>query len=342
VAAPVGIIETLPLGQLDRASRLVGALARADGRIRRHFLRIIQGTRGLADLEGVASLLQSGRVDAALGLLAGDLGESLATAVDQAYIAAGFSAAAALRGEIDTLLDFNMANTRAVNHLQQTRLRLVVGFNTEQRAATRIFLQDAFARGLSPIEQARALQRSIGLTQHQAQIIQNYRRDLQGRSRNALARQLRDKRFDPTVLRSIESGVDLTEAQIDRMVTRYEEKWIRFRAQTIAETESRAAAGAADEELWNQAIEQDVLPASALQTTWKTTRNPETVRDSHKRMEGQKRPFGVPFDSGLGNKLRYPGDQNAPGADTIRCQCVLERKVDQKAVAAHRQLQAAA
>ena len=38
-------------------------------------------------------------------------------------------------------------------------------------------------------------------------------------------------------------------------------------------------------------------------------------------MGGQLRRRGVPFRSGNGNALRYPGDPQAPASDVIQCRC---------------------
>lgn len=330
VVSSVGLLA--PTGPIDHAARMAALLDRMEPIVRRRFLRLIAESRTLATLEDIAELLEFGFVDEAITTLTQDIGPSLSTAIEQVYVASGLSTAEVLRSQVDTLFDFNMANQRAVDDLAITRLRLVREFGVQQRLATQVFLQDAFARGLAPIEQARILKDSIGLTEYQARIIENYRQNLENRSTRALTRELRDRRFDPTVQRAIDTDVPLRQAQIDRMVQRYRERWIRFRAQTIAETESVRAASAADNELWRQAIEDGVLPAEALINTWRTTLRANR-RPSHVFMEGQVRIFGEPFRSGAGNLLRYPGDINAPASDTIRCRCVVARSIDQSVMA---------
>ncbi len=315
-----------PAGRINSASRLVALLERSEGRVRRRYLRLVRESGQLATLEEVAALLEAGRMEQALAMLTDELGPSLSSSLEQVYAQAGLSAAEVLRSQVDTLFDFNLANPRAVRSLQDTRLRLVREFGFEQRLASQVFLEEAFAAGLAPIEQARVLKRSIGLTQHQARIIQNYRRQLQNRSAGALTRALRDRRFDSTIARSIALDRPLTTAQIDRMVGRYTERWVQFRAQTIAKTETLAAAGAADLELWEQAVEEGVISADDVFNTWRTSGR-RNVRDSHRAMNGQKRRLGVPFDSGLGSKLRFPGDPQAPAADRINCHCVVARQL---------------
>ncbi len=320
-----------PVGRLNQASRLVGLLDRSEGRIRRRYLRLVRGAGQLESLETIANLLEAGLIDQALLALTDDLAPALSSSLDQVYAAAGLSAAEALRGQVDTLFDFNLANQRAVTDLQSTRLRLVREFGREQRLATQVFLEEAFARGAAPINQARALKRSIGLTEHQARAVVNFRKLLEERDPAALTRALRDRRFDPSINRAISTRTPLTTTQINRQVERYRERSIARRAQTIAETESLRAASAADAALWDDAVLNGVVDEADIENTWRTSKR-KNRRDWHKSMEGQKRPHGVPFESGKGNLLRYPGDPNAPGEDTINCKCVVVRAVKGAAV----------
>ncbi len=322
----------LPGAELNQLGRLVAVLDAAEPRVRRRFLRLVRDTQALMQLEQIATLLETGQAVEALAI-SEDIAPGLATTLDQVYAAAGLSAAEVIRSrsQVDTLFEFNSANRRAVSHLQETRLRLLVEFAGEQRAATQVFLESAFQRGLAPIEQARQLQKSIGLTSKQARIIQNYRRNLEQRSTSALTRQLRDRRFDSTVARAIRTNTPLSATQIDRMVDRYSERWVRFRANTIAKTESLAAAGAADEEAWMQAVDAGVIDEEDITQVWRTSGR-SNRRDSHRAMEGQKRKLGQAFESGAGVALRYPGDSRAGAAETANCNCVVARATSRDAI----------
>jgi len=316
-------ILVAPSEALDHAGRLVALIERQEGRVRRRYLELLRQSRQLATLEELAALLERGRVAEALQIF-DDVGNALTQEVFAAYAAAGYSAAEFLRSEVDTVFDFNLANERASLFVRNERARLIRELSQQQRLATAEFLADAFQRGLAPIEQARALKRSLGLTQYQAQIIRNYRRNLEQRDVRALGRALRDRRFDSTIRRAIDTDTPLSAAQIDRMVERYRERWIQYRARTIARTETLRAASAADEELFQQAIDDGVIAAADLQNQW--VARLRNTRDSHEApLHLQIQPFGVPFRSGAGNLLRYPGDPNAPASETINCQCVVAR-----------------
>lgn len=315
----------LPGESFDQLNRLIGLLDRAEGRVRRQFLRLVRDTNALADLESIASLLEIGDIEGALAF-ADEIAPNLVTTLDQVYTASGLNSAEFLRSRVDTLFDFNTTNARSVRALQESRLRLVREFTTGQRQATQEFLQDAFRRGLSPIEQARELQQSIGLTRHQAKSVTNFRLMLENRDPQVLTRTLRDRRFDASIRRAIREDIPLTAKQIDRQVGRYRDRWVRHRADTIARTETLAAASAADEELFRQAIDAGVIEENQVVSIWRARlRN---TRDSHlSPLNGQKRPFGEPFRSNAGVRLRFPGDPSAPAAERINCQCVVQRDI---------------
>lgn len=328
-----GVPQTIaaPTGSLESLARLTTLLDRAEPAVRLRFIQMVGAAQQIGTLEEIANLLEQGRINEAL-LVTDGIAGAISTQLEAAYLAAGLSSAAALRTTTDTLFEFNTLNARAVSTLQRERLRLVVEFNTQQAAASRILLEDAFMRGLAPIEQARVLRGSIGLSSSQGQAVVNYRRLLTegtpGSLGQVLERKLRDRRFDPSIRAAARGDRVLTSAQIDRMVERYEERFVAFRANTIARTETVAAVGAGDLEMFEQAIEQGVITPEAVTSTWHTARD-ERVRSSHRAMNNQERPFGEPFRSGAGNALRFPGDPLGPPSDTINCRCVVGRKINQ-------------
>jgi hypothetical protein len=318
----------IPDTRLDDLSRVAALIERAEPRVARRFLQLIEGTTSLQSLETVAGLLEVGNIPAALAEFGG-VAEGLATSLELAYRTSGLNAAEVLRSQVDTVFDFNSLNRRSVAALERERLRLVAEFTAEQRVASRILLRDAFGRGLAPIEQARILKGSIGLTAKQSQGVVNFRRLLEEGSerslRTVLSRQNRDRRFDPSIRGAIRGDRVLSATQIDRMVERNRERAVQLRARTIARTETVAAVHAGDEELWRQAIEDGVIQADQVVSTWHIAF--KNVRPSHVAMNNQKRPFGVPFLSGDGNQLRFPGDPRGPASDTINCQCVVGREI---------------
>ena len=197
--------------------------------------------------------------------------------------------------------------------MQGERLRFIREFTDSQRDATRVALVDGIERGLNPIEQARNFRSSVGLTARQQEAVINYRR-LLGRAgegdSEALTRQLRDRRFDPTVRRAVAGREPLSQAQIDRMVERYRERYIKYRAEVIGRTEALRAVHAGNDEGYRQAIDGGAIDLDEIQRTWVTARD-ERVRETHRDAGGQVRGIDEPFIVG-GAQLRYPGDSQGP------------------------------
>lgn len=102
--------------------------------------------------------------------------------------------------------------------------------------------EQVLADGLRNRQSARAIARrlreTLGMTTQEANAIANYRLALEQGSASALARGLRDRRFDATIRRGDALGDD----QIERMVERYAARYRAFRAERIAHTEALRAA----------------------------------------------------------------------------------------------------
>lgn len=307
----------------DDVERLV---ARMEPRLRAAFLRAVLIARDRRSLEALARAAIEGRLAELIDEFAGTAGEALADAANAVVVDAGESVAEAMTEGLDVVVSFNGVNRRAVEAMEQNRLRLVREFTAEQRAATRAAILEGVRLGQNPREQARAFRASIGLTARQQRAVDNFRRLLRQGSAEALRRELRDRRFDPTVRRAVAGETVLTEAQIERMTARYRERYLRFRSEVVARTEALRSAHQGTEEAFRQAVESGNVDGDSLTRTWRTARDPR-VRDQHAAMEGQQRPLGEPFVSGNGNALRFPGDPEAPGSETVQCRCSIATRV---------------
>lgn len=338
MAAPEPIIDANPFsgtdspgapgGSISTFSRTVRLLNAADAQIRQSFLRMVGQAKGVRTLETIAALLDAGRIEEALDVI-DDVALGFFNSINAAYVAAGQSTATVLRQATGTLIQFDTTSPRAVESLRANNVRLVRELRQSQRDAFTSVLQDGVGRGLRPDQIARNLRSSLGLTGPQTQAVLNYRTALEQRDSKALQRQLRDRRFDPTVRRAIDTDTPLTQAQINRMTERYQERMLIHRSNVIARTESLRSVNQGDEEMWQQGVERGVVDPADINTHWRTASD-ERVRSSHSFMNNQAREFGEPFTSGNGNRLRFPGDPAAPGSDTIQCRCVLDRRIPKR------------
>jgi len=314
------------LPTVDPAQRLLDLIARAEPRLRNAFLNAITAAKEASTLTALSVLLESGQIEEALDIAASAGAIRLSAEYAAVFTLAGREGAEFLEDVLEVAVSFDQVNQRAVDVMQQERLRLITNFTTEQRAATRSALVDGIRRGLNPVEQARNFRGSIGLTARQQAAVENYRRLLEQGSSEALRRELRDRRFDSTVRSAIRSGEPLTVAQVDRMVERYRERFISFRANTIARTEALRAVHAGTDEMYFQAIDDGFLGADQLERRWLTARD-ERVRSSHRRLNGLVRAIGETFPGNAG-PLRFPGDPDAPSSETVQCRCALSTRID--------------
>lgn len=93
----------------------------------------------------------------------------------------------------------------------------------------------------------------------------------------------------------------------------------RSRAQVIAQTETHAALNAGQAAVIERA--QDELGLE-LEAEWIAT-NDSRTRPSHRRVNGERVPYGKKFSNGL-TRPHMPG---APAAEVVRCRCVLAVRV---------------
>lgn len=309
----------------EAETRLFGLLTRAGSRFRLAFMRTVAGIENVWTLDLLANLLEQGQMERALEtarLNAGHLGQ----AGSQTFVMAG-EAAADLVGEgLGIDLDFNQVNTRAVQMMQNNSLRLIRQFTQDQRDAVRVALTQGITEGINPVDQARAIRGVIGLTGRQARAVSNYRQLLEMGSGEALTRALRDRRFDPSVLRSIESGRALTPDAIDNMVERYRQRYLKYRSEVIARTESLRSVHEGQQEAFRQARDTERLAGFKVVRRWVTAHD-DRVRDSHAAMDGQEVGMDEPFITGNGESIMYPGDPSAPPEEVIQCRCVVTTRL---------------
>lgn len=218
-------------------------------------------------------------------------------------------------------VSFEPGNPEAAKELRRIGLQFVKQFTADQRRLVRRVLSESLKAGEGPLAAARKLKESIGLTDYQQQVVENYRTSLETGSRDALDRVLRDQRFDSTVTRAINTEHILPRPQIERMVKRYAERMVDYRAKTIARTESMRAVSRARHTAWKIAVDQLGKSHFHVRKTWIATLD-DRVRDSHADMDHQRvTGMDTPFESGDGELLLYPGDPLASAEETINCRC---------------------
>lgn len=309
----------------ETSRTLARLIARAERSIGASFVDVVEGLRSTHSLPALAAFIEAGQIEAALAMIEA-YAARLADSITSVYVDAGLSTASGLGNRLGVVVSFDQTNARAVRFMAANRVELIREFSDGQRQVVREALMDGIRAGLNPREQARAFRDSLGLTNYQRRVVANYQAELEGLRGSALERALRDGRFDQAVRRAIETETPLSRDQIRRMVSRYRERWVKYRAETIARDQALRMAHAGSDEAIRQAVESGAVDEFRARSTWNATEDGRT-RESHVVMDGQERPFGEPFTSGLGNDLRYPGDPAAPLEDVIECRCRASTRV---------------
>lgn len=208
-------------------------------------------------------------------------------------------------------------------YVQQYVGTRIVEISNETIEAVRNRVLFSVNQGRPPAAAARDMRDVIGLNTTQELAVRNFQQALEEDPRSALSRELRDKRFDPT----LERGEPLTREQIDRMVARYQANQLTFRTESIARTEAMTAISVGQDEGLRQGIASGAIrterpDGSKLRGFWIATNDGRT-RDDHKVVPGMNKdgiePGGY-FRTPLG-PMKHPRDPAGVAANVIRCRC---------------------
>jgi len=321
------------------ASDAVAVFLRAaegmDPKIAKAFISAIEAIRTRVPAETIARLIERRDFTSLEAAFAGHFTSTewqpYGKAIEQAVLA-GVKATSSTQGVINgAQADFEIAvglNPRLEQFaltMTSTRIREI---DQTTRDTIRQVLQRGLTAGDDPFAIARQIRGSIGLTRRQEAAVSNYERMLRALDPEALDRKLRDRRSDASVGRAIANDKALTDAQIRSLVDRYRDRYVKYRANVIARTESIRAVQGAQWELFQDMINKGQIDARQVRRTWINT-NDGHVRNSHVQIP-QINPRGVgqaeTFTSPLGPIL-YPGDPSALAANTIQCRCAVFARI---------------
>lgn len=309
----------------DTVDRILRQLDTAEQRFRVAVVNALTAAREApGTFDQLVSLLEQGRIDEAIDLAARAGAIQVSEEYAATYVLSGKQTSAVIEDSLRVVIGFDQVNYRAVAHMQQERFQWIQDFTREQREATRLALTDGIQRGINPRAQARLFRSSIGLTAFQERAVQNYQALLERTSAGdaaALTRELRDRRFDSTVRSAASAREPLSQEQINRMVTRYRERYVKYRSEVIARTEALKAVHSGNREAFLQAAAEGVLDPHELVRQW-NTRLDGRERDDHRvAHEQQVRGLEEPFVVG-GESLMHPGDPRASAKQVAQCRCV--------------------
>jgi SPP1 gp7 family putative phage head morphogenesis protein len=183
---------------------------------------------------------------------------------------------------------FNAKNQLAQEQARKRAASLVTGVSRETKKGIRGIITQSINEGIPPLQAARMIKQSIGLTGRQSATAARYRASL------------------------VESGI--SEEKVEKAYERYVNKQLRRRSESIARTEILSALNAGSLESWKQAKKQGFLPKNARKK-WIVTKD-EILNKCPicKPINGQEQAFNKPFVLGDGRKAQFP-----PAHPMCRC-----------------------
>lgn len=223
---------------------------------------------------------------------------------------------------------YDMLYALTADRIRAYQTQLIQQISNNTRQAIMESLKADFMAGVNPKVTARNFKNTIGLTVQQERAVRNFERGLRELNPRVLERALRDKRYDRTILNAIMNKKPLTEVQIEQMVSRYRTRYVAYRAEVIARTESLRAISIGQYTSMVQAANEGYIDRERMRRFWVHTRGPRT-RPTHRLIDGMN-PEGVaidePFITPLG-PLLYPRDPNGSAANTVQCRCRVRYKM---------------
>lgn len=311
-----------------------------DAVLREAFMKAIQFIVDRVNRTKIESLIKEGKIEEAIheiGMDPTDFRE-MTDAMGDAFKDAGYKAEKEIPKLGRAEFRFDIRNTTAENIIRTQSSTLVTDIIDDQRNAIRNHLTEGLINGVNPKQTALELvgrkdtatgQRTggvIGLTEGQEAWQRNYARELASTDpddlRNALTRNLRDKRFDASIRKAIATGKPIPAATREKMMMAYRNKTLKYRADVISRTESIKAFADAQIEAFRQAIDKGHVARQDIRRFWETSKD-ERVRPEHRLIPGMNEKgvgWDEPFNTPSGPVMHAPHD--------VMCRCRERIKVD--------------
>jgi hypothetical protein len=318
-------------GDVQDVQDLIRLMDQFGMKINSAFLDSIRQIASRIDIEALGGLIKAGRTAEAIDLVNRELARrgfpSLAQELTTATMVSGERVAtsiAASRRLGAVQFVFHRNDAGSLDYLKDSIATLIRDIGDGARASVRAVILSGLEAGRNPYNVARTIRDHIGLTESQTRAVLNFRRGLEEGNKSVLDRALRDKRFDPTILRSLRNGAAIPPEKIDQMVSRYAARYLNYRAETIARTEALRAVNTGSYFAIRQLVEQDKIGEDEIVRRWQYTHD-DKVRDAHAAVPAMNREgvgLHAHFQTPLG-PLLFPGDPKGRPENTINCRCVV-------------------
>jgi hypothetical protein len=342
------------LSERERAAQLT---ADWEPQLRRAWLAAIDSMRNGVVLRVIVERLERGDVDGALRVLRiePEAFAEFELAFASAYNAGGTAEASsvALRDPEGHRISFrwNVRDPESEAWLRNHSAALVTGIVEEQREIARRLLYEGLARGDNPRTTALDLVGRvsrptgtrtggvIGLSAPHASAVERARAALLSGDADGMWAYLqlkrRDRRLDSAIRKALDAGKPIGRADVDRIIGRLSDSYLKLRADTIALHETFTALGQSRNAAYRQAIAKGGVDAQDVVKTWRHTPQ-EHPRMQHVAMHGQVVTFEQYFVAPDGTMMQHPHADSVPARHTLGCKCRVDYKIDYTGALARR------
>ena len=304
--------EPIRKGRAEDLSEIERLALKAEPKIQAAVLAALNAQKGAVDMKALIAALKTGQTSEVMAVLDAAFGTQFMAGVEEALlqaVAAGGAAGAAQVVRMTKVeFRFGVLNPRLVSWLQSYSLSLIKQVNDATKEGIRTALVGGMEAGKNPVDTARQVRQVVGLTAKQSQAVQNYRKQLEtfhlrrsadgfglggkidrvngrqvfrpdedGSPKDGIdERRLRDFRFDGHLKRALEQRKPIPPAKIDEMVEAYSRKYLKFRSEVIARTESMRATNVGVQDAWRQAIDAGKVTESQVRRQWVVSKDERT------------------------------------------------------------------
>lgn len=184
--------------------------------------------------------------------------------------------------------EFNKINPKALSFAERRAGALIVQVTAEVRSGVREIVTRAHLEGIAPREAARLIKQTVGLLNTHADAVMNYRQailDSPGKTVSA------GSGMTATQVKVPEGG--LSGSALDEAVQEYADGLLTWRSETIARTETIEAANQGQRQMWDQAIEDELLPPD-IEKVWIASPDACPFCEA---LDGQQVPVNESFQS---------------------------------------------
>lgn len=229
-------------------------------------------------------------------------------------------------GRAASLVGKAFVNQDAVDYLASELPTLISQINEQQAKAVQQILLDGINGGSDGPDIARRIRDVVGLTDAQAQWVENFRQQLEDKEEGDFT-PISERRLsvvDANMAQDEMEAVVTNPGVVDLLVGNYAASLLNKRAMDISVTECHNAFIQGQSDLWDQATNLGYLNPDITRRHWLAVGDDRT-RDDHMDAMNNNEPDGVgmdePFDTPFGDVMN-PGDSGDDSED-INCRCTV-------------------